>query len=222
MADNKFLTNFNNLQEQIYQRLNPNQMSPSALKDTIARAIRPSTDKQLGMIKKNLASTKAGIDVDASNRGLGGSSWNTDAKLRAEQMAAQNAADVEGEYQANLYNAVLNRLNAQDELSMSARNNAFGLAQGLYDRIYPNTAAAGSYGRRGGSSSPAPKDPNQLYQEALAKLKNDGYTTKSAVDYLWNNGSLEKVSDKKKQTTQPVRKTAPYRPGAVINTATTK
>ena len=165
MADNKFLTNFNNLQEQIYQRLNPNPQSPSALKDAIARAIRPSTDKQLGMIKKNLASTKAGIDVDASNRGLGGSSWNTDAKLRAEQMAAQNAADVEGEYQANLYNAVLNRLNAQDELSMSARNNAFGLAQGLYDRVYKPTGGVVSTGGRGGSRKTA-------QEQALERLND--------------------------------------------------
>lgn len=165
MADNKFLTNFNNLQEQIYQRLNPNQISPSALKDTIARAIRPGADKQLGMIKKNLASTKAGIDVDASNRGLGGSSWNTDAKLRAEQMAAQNALDVEGEYQANLNNALLNRLNAMDEMQMSARNNAFGLAQGLYDRVYKPTGGAVSSRGRGGSRKTA-------QEQALERLND--------------------------------------------------
>lgn len=202
MADNKFLTNFNNLQEQIYQRLNPNPQSASALKDTLARAMRPGTDRQLGTIKKNLASTKAGIDVDSSTRGVGGSSYNTDAKLRAEQMAAQNAADVEGNYQANLYNALLSRLNAQDELAMSARNNAFGLAQGLYGSVYPNETGGGGggWGRRGGSSG-GDGGGNGTYQDALNELKKQGYTTRSAVDYLQKGTNPQKV-----QKSQPKKK----------------
>lgn len=216
-TNNEYLNNFNALYDKFYTKLNTNPIeynpqSASTLKDSLARAMRPAYDKQVQQRRETAAANRAAIDADASARGMGSSTWVTDVKNRQRDAEAKDIAGINSDYNSALYSALLNRLNAQDELSLSAqqanasaRQNAQGqalsLAQGLYDKIY----GAASTGGGGRSRSHTPETPPQgLYQDALTKLKKEGYTTKSAVDYLKKgNKNLQKVQ---KTPTQPTPK----------------
>lgn len=154
MANEKVLQNFNDLYNKLYAQYKPSYtpQSASTLKDTLSRAMRPSYDKQIAQRRRDAASNRAAIDADASSRGVGSSTYVTDVKNRNMNAEASDIQGIESDYNAALYSALLNRLNAQDELTLSAENSArdraLGLTQSLYGQIYGSSGGGGG-GRRG-------------------------------------------------------------------------
>ena len=204
MANYKPVENFSNLYNRVYGMFNNTYtpQSASTLKDALSRSMRPAYDKQIAAREDAAKANRAAIDTDAASRGMGSSSWVTDVKNRQNNAAASDIANINSDYQANLYNALLNRLGQQDELAMSAaqsaQSNALGLTNQLYGDVFKNTGGGG--GGRGGSSDGG-GGGGGVYQDALNKLKKQGYTTRSAVDYLLKGTNLQKV-----QKSQPKKK----------------
>ena len=164
MANEQVVQNFGNLYDKLYARFKPSYtpQSASTLKDTLSRAMRPSYDKQIKQRQEAAAANRAAIDTDAAARGMGSSTWVTDVKNRQRNAEASDIQGINSDYNAALYSALLNRLNAQDELSLSAENaarsNALGLAQGLYDKVYGKTGSGGGRGGWGGRRSTTPDE----------------------------------------------------------------
>lgn len=198
MANQEVVNNFNNLYDQMYAKFRPSYtpQSASTLKDTLSRAMRGSYDKEIQNVKKSTARTNAAIDADSTTRGMGSSTYNTDVKNRNMNEEANRIYGIESDYNAALYSALLNRLNAQDELSLTAENqargNALGAANALFGLYNSSTGGGGGWGRRG-RGSVTPTDTQGQYQEALDALKKQGYTTRSAVDYLQKGTNPQKV-----------------------------
>lgn len=160
MANYKPLENFSNLYNRAYAMFN-NTYTPqsvSTLKDAISRQMRPAVDQGIKARQGELRAERAQIDTDAASRGMGPSSWVTDVKTRRNDAAASDIANMEANYQSNMYSALLNRLGQQDEMAMAAaqaaQGSALGLANQLYDKVFPKTKSGGGGGGwgRGGTS----------------------------------------------------------------------
>ncbi len=183
MADNKILPQYMNLYNQLYAKLNTGYtpQSASTLKDSLARAMRPSYDRQITARQDTAAANRAAIDVDAASRGMGSSTWVTDVKNRQRNAEASDIANINADYNANLHNALLNRLGQQDEMALSAsqaaQGNALNLANALYDRIYKPTGGAVSSRGRGGSRKTAQEQAlerlNEFASQNVKKVTND-------------------------------------------------
>lgn len=184
MANEKVLQNFNDLYNKIYAQYKPSYtpQSASTLKDTLSRAMRPSYDKQIAQRKRDAASNRAAIDADASSRGVGSSTYVTDVKNRNMNAEASDIQGIESDYNAALYSALLNRLNAQDELTLSAENSArdraLGLTQSLYGKVYGGSGGGG-YGRRGSGRTivddDGKDDDTSKFGDDVTPKKNKGH-----------------------------------------------
>ncbi len=177
MANFKPVNNFSNLYNKFYGMFNTYQpQSASTLKDAIARQIRPQTDQDIKARQGELKAERAMIDTDAASRGMGPSSWVTDVKTRRNDAAARDIQNIEANYQANLYNGVLNRLNAQDEMALSAaqaaQGNALGLANSMYNQVYGSSGSGGGWGGRRGTTPDETPDETP-YDPILANASNN-------------------------------------------------
>lgn len=159
MANYKPVQNMSNLYDKFYAKFAPSYtpQSASTLKDTLSRAMRPAYDKQITQRRDTGRVNRGEIIAEAGGRGMGTSSAVTDRLLRAKDAEAKDIAGIESDYNAALYSNLLNRLNAQDELSLqaenAARNTALGLAQSMYGKVFGNHGSGGGgWGRRGSTS----------------------------------------------------------------------
>lgn len=95
--------------------------------------MRNAYDQSIADRKKATEEQRAMIDLDAYSRGMGGSTWVTDAKQRLEDEEADDIAKIEANYQAGLSEAVLNQYNAAVAQGLAAKDNAYALAAQLYN-----------------------------------------------------------------------------------------
>ena len=74
------------------------------LRHNIESALRPLYDQSIAQLEAQRLAQNAAIDVDAYSRGMGGSTWVTDAKLQALRGINANIASLEADYNTKLYN----------------------------------------------------------------------------------------------------------------------
>lgn len=74
------------------------------LRHNIESALRPLYDESIAQLEAQRLAQNAAIDVDAYSRGMGGSTWVTDAKLQALRGINANIASLEADYNTKLYN----------------------------------------------------------------------------------------------------------------------
>lgn len=79
-------------------------------------ALRPAYDAAIAQRKQQTDENRAMIDVDAASRGMGASTWVTDAKDRQEQYEAEDIAALEAQYGAAYAGALLEARVSRDEL----------------------------------------------------------------------------------------------------------
>lgn len=113
--------------------------------------LRNSYDQSIADRKKATAEQRAMIDLDAYSRGMGGSTWVTDAKQRLQDEEAEDIAKIEANYQAGLSEAVLNQYNTAVAQGLAARDNAYELASQLYNLGQNAKAGVGGVASSGGS-----------------------------------------------------------------------
>lgn len=164
--------------------------------------LRTAYDQSIENRRKQTEADRAMIDLDAYSRGMGGSTWVTDAKQRLQDAEADDIAKMEANYQAGLNEAVLNQYNQAVAQGLAAQNNAYDLAKDLYSLGQNAKAGVGSMagsgsggggggggggysyrrgkkkssGSRGGSSGSG----NMTYTQWLMNA-NDGDIFKAAV-----------------------------------------
>ena len=120
-----------------------NPLSTGTIKSALQRVIRPSYDRSVQSRREATKANRAAIDADAASRGIGASTWVTDAKQRQNSAEARDIANINSEYNSTLYNALMNRLALQDQLdqnaqaaNLSARQNAAGQAMTGAGNLY--------------------------------------------------------------------------------------
>ena len=117
--------------------------STGTIKNALQRVIRPSYDRTVQSRKEATRANRAAIDADAASRGIGASTWVTDAKQRQGSAEARDIANINSEYNSALYSALMNRLAQQDQLSqnaqainLNAKQNALGQAMSGAGSLY--------------------------------------------------------------------------------------
>jgi len=214
MADYKPVENMSNLYDKFYAKFAPSYkpQSASTLKDTLSRAMRPSYDKQIVARRDTGKANRGEIVASSTGSGMGTSTTMQDRLLKARDAEAKDIAGIESDYNAALYSALLNRLNAQDELSLQAenasRNTALGLAQAMYGQVFGSGGGGGGrWGRRGSTSGDNGDDGYNPLQGALFNTGlNETVDTRNMAPDV-----TEAVKPNVKKTTRKVSttKTAP-------------
>ena len=111
--------------------------------------LRTAYDQSIENRRKQTEADRAMIDLDAYSRGMGGSTWVTDAKQRLQDAEADDIAKMEANYQAGLNEAVLNQYNQAVAQGLAAQNNAYDLAKDLYSLGQNAKAGVGSVSSSG-------------------------------------------------------------------------
>lgn len=121
------------------------------IKSYVESYLRTAYDQSIENRRKQTEADRAMIDLDAYSRGMGGSTWVTDAKQRLQDAEADDIAKMEANYQAGLNEAVLNQYNQAVAQGLAAQNNAYDLAKDLYSLGQNAKAGVGSVPSSGGS-----------------------------------------------------------------------
>ena len=171
----RFNRYYNAVLAQLQQDAGP-ERSDSQLKNYLMRMIRPTYDQAIAQRQQQTGQANAAIDTDAASRGMGTSTWVTDAKNRQRQNEAQDVATLNSNYNSTLYDSLLGLINQRDQNRLALMNQAQGVAGNMYDRWKAEDDAlaakaaggggGGGYGdggspgrRRGGGGGDDPTDP---------------------------------------------------------------
>lgn len=207
---------YNSVLAQLQQDAGP-ERSDSQLKNYLQKIIRPTYDQAIAQRQLQTGQANAAIDTDAGSRGMGTSTWVTDAKMRQRNQEAADVANLNSNYNSTLYDALLNQLNQRDQYRLSLMNQAQGIAGGMYDRwkAEEDAAAAAAAGGGGGGYSggggghghnpPGPTDPGYgtgnekvVWKTPLGQYNQDTVNkhvaalqdkNNSAYRSMWNDGN---------------------------------
>jgi hypothetical protein len=91
-----------------YSPIETEKQTQESLASQISAYLRPYVDKSIADRKSTTTANRAGIDIDAASRGMGASTWVTDAKQRETNAEAADIAGLESDYAANLAEQVYN------------------------------------------------------------------------------------------------------------------
>lgn len=155
----RFNRYYNAVLAQLQQDAGP-ERSDSQLKNYLMRMIRPTYDQAIQQRQQQTGQANAAIDTDAASRGMGTSTWVTDAKNRQRQNEAQDVATLNSNYNSTLYDSLLGLINQRDQNRLALMNQAQGVAGSMYDRwkaeddaLAAKAAGGGGGGGFGGGGS---------------------------------------------------------------------
>ena len=168
-ATNPGMERYNRYYNAVLQQLQADQgpeRSDSQLKNYLQKMIRPSYDQAIAQRQRQTGQANAAIDTDAASRGMGTSTWVTDAKNRQQQAASQDIANLNSNYNQALYEALLAQIQQREQNRMSLMGQAQSIAGNMYDRwkaeddaLKAAGAGGGGAGGSGGGSKPGRRNP---------------------------------------------------------------
>lgn len=128
------------------------ERSDSQLKNYLVNMIRPTYQQAILQRQNQTGQANAAIDTDAASRGMGTSTWVTDAKNRQRQNEAADIASLNSNYNATLYDSLLGLINQRDQNRLSLMGQAQSIAGNMYDRwkAEDDALAKGTGGSGGG------------------------------------------------------------------------
>lgn len=132
MAAEGAIKNVDDLAARIMKQYNLPSTDMDTIRASVEGYLRNSYDKAIAQQEEQTAETRALVDLDAYSRGMGASTWDTDAKMRLEDAKLETIASIESDYMANLSKAVLDQYNNNKAQELAAQNNAYSLASQLY------------------------------------------------------------------------------------------
>ena len=164
------------------------------IKSYVESYLRTAYDQSIENRRKQTEADRAMIDLDAYSRGMGGSTWVTDAKQRLQDAEADDIAKMEANYQAGLNEAVLNQYNQAVAQGLAAQNNAYDLAKDLYSLGQNAKAGVGSVSSSGSGGGGG----GGGYSYSRSKKKSSGSGGGGGRDYYTdalaaNNGNVYKA-----------------------------
>ena len=128
-----YASNYQQMQSQgAYNPLSMQEQTLEGITQQLADVYRPQLEQQIlnryGATKKQ----KAAIDVDAASRGMGTSTWVTDAKNRLMNAEASDIASMERDYASQLAGDALQQYNnyLQDRQNLDRYNQSLAIQLG--------------------------------------------------------------------------------------------
>ena len=94
-----------------YDSLGYDMPTESEIAGKVSEYLRPGYDRAISARRAQTGQNRAAIDIDAASRGMGASTWVTDAKTRQMNAEAADIAGLESDYNANLAQNVYNMYN---------------------------------------------------------------------------------------------------------------
>lgn len=157
--------------------------------------LRTAYDQSIENRRKQTEADRAMIDLDAYSRGMGGSTWVTDAKQRLQDAEADDIAKMEANYQAGLNEAVLNQYNQAVAQGLAAQNNAYDLAKDLYSLGQNAKAGVGSVSSSGSSGGGGGYSYSSVKKKSVKKKPSDS-DKKTYTEWLMdaNDGDIFKAA----------------------------
>ena len=115
-----------------YTPLSMPEQTLDSITEQLAGALRPQFEKAIAQRYGATKEQKARIDVDAASRGMGSSTWVTDAKNRIMNAEAADIAGLESDYASQLAGDALNQYNNYlgDKLALDQYNQKLQQALG--------------------------------------------------------------------------------------------
>lgn len=184
-----------------YSPIETEKQTQESLASQISAYLRPYVDKSIASRKSTTIANRAGIDIDAASRGMGASTWVTDAKQRETNAEASDIAGLESDYAANLaeqvYNSYQSYLDRQYNVDAANAGNQIevdefnaqvlaALEQTAYERALDMNSLKGS--GNGGSDSLTKlltKYGVSTFEELIELLtKGDNDNTKKDTVYI--------------------------------------
>ena len=200
MAAKGAYSDVNDLASLILQQYNTPTTNMDEIRASVESYMRNAYDQSIAERKKQTEEERAMIDLDAYSRGLGSSTWVTDAKQRLQDAEADDIAKMEANYQAGLSEAVLNQYNAAVAQGLAAQDNAYALAAELYNLGQNAKAGVGSASISGGGGSGGsyytPTTTKKKSSSSSGALGRDASMSEIKKYYETNYGTGQK-----KQTT---------------------
>lgn len=112
--------------QKIYDSIYNSMGTDDDLKRNIEAALRPLYEQSAEELQQQRIERNADIDVDAYSRGMGESTWVTDAKLRQLRGTESALADLQANYNNTLYGNLANAIKDRDA---DAYNQAMAMYQ---------------------------------------------------------------------------------------------
>lgn len=130
--------------DQVLANYNLPTRSEDEIRAQIEAILNPSYQAAVKQRKETTAANRGAIDLDAYSRGMGASTWDTDAKQRESIAEASDLASLAGQYQSSLAQSILDQLNQDQANRLTATNNAYSLALQLYQMAQAKEEEAAS------------------------------------------------------------------------------
>ena len=178
-AANPGMERYNRYYQQVLTQLQGDQgpeRSDSQLKNYLTKLIKPSYDQAIARRQQQTGQSNAAIDTDAASRGMGTSTWVTDAKNRQKTNEAADIATLNSNYSSALYDALLNQINQRDQNRMNLMSMAQGIAGNMYDRWKAEEDAGKSSGGGGGFGGGGGGGSSRRRIDLQLGLMDDGTT----------------------------------------------
>ena len=105
--------------QEIYDSILASMGDDDTLKANLEAALKPMYDQSVQQLQQQRIANNAAIDVDAASRGMGNSTWVTDAKLRQLRGESDQLASLNANYNNQLYTSLLNAIQDRDDKAYS-------------------------------------------------------------------------------------------------------
>lgn len=160
----------NDYTAQLYESLMKNMpaiqytpRSEAQLRDNLETAYKSSYDQSVQNRRQSTRQNRAAIDADAAARGMGASTWVTDAKMRQNDREASDLSTLAANKNSTIAQQLTAALSDQDSnnlavqqynasLRANALNNALSAATSMYDKFSAATPSGGGGSSGGGST----------------------------------------------------------------------
>lgn len=100
--------------QDIYDGIISSMGTDDQLKANLEAALRPLYEQSLEQLQQRRRENNAAIDVDAASRGMGNSTWVTDAKLRQLKDIEGNIATLDANYNNQLFGQLQDAIKDRD------------------------------------------------------------------------------------------------------------
>lgn len=197
MAAEGAIKNVDDLAARIMKQYNLPSTDMDTIRASVEGYLRNSYDKAIAQQEEQTAETRALVDLDAYSRGMGASTWDTDAKMRLEDAKLETIASIESDYMANLSKAVLDQYNNNKAQELAAQNNAYSLASQLYalgedakGKVKSGGGGGGGYSYSyGGGGSYSPTGGGGNIYDSANTASSWSNKDNQAIDYASNGVS---------------------------------
>lgn len=174
---NRYSNYYNQILSQLQQSQGP-ERTDAQMKNYLVSLMRPTYDAAIRQRQQQTGQANAAIDADAASRGMGTSTWVTDAKNRQLTNEAADVANLNSNYNSALYEALLSQLNQRDQNRM----NLMSMAQGITGNMYNDWRAEDPANATGGGGGIDAKEYYRSLQPHSQPHRNGAGGTNGLTD----------------------------------------